>query len=141
MEATLMKSYANRIFITFVVLLMIVSLYGCCKCEEKKEADSIPSDPNCSPPMLMVEGQLYFVTDERLDIEVEETDYLGRITVYVGLNTTPKNDGEASLPYCGSPYIKYKEGVAVRLADKWIFFKKLEKMTAPSNIISFILGV
>ena len=74
------------------------------------------------PAMLMVDDILYVDTFTPVT-NVQKGDILGYTKSYT--KTEPRRNGQANFEK-GTPYAAAGEGLAVRIADQWILFKRYE---------------
>lgn len=123
------------VFFMTVFLLFAVIASGCTSAEEQGEssvsptseaaADAssnvtlpLPSDEDeefidgICPQTIMVEGVLYedftYYTDV-LDITVDDSQILGRITSVVNITQLPAQDGEANYEVLDAPYARWSD--------------------------------
>ena len=79
--------------------------------------------PNAQPPSIMMDNILYYSTGNEISIDIDEADYLGRITSVVKITQLPTENGQANIPFEDAPYAKYEEGLVVLMDEKWILFE------------------
>ncbi len=110
-----------------VRLLLIVScvyliLFGAVGCDKKDVAET----PNAKPPSIMVDNVLYYSTGKEIPAEIDEADYLGRITSIVSISQLPTQNNQANIPFEDAPYAKYGDGIVVLMNEEWTLFEVRE---------------
>jgi hypothetical protein len=83
----------------------------------------ITMPPSTLPPSIMVDDVLYYLAGNTITIDIEEDEYLGIVTSKVGLSFFPSKNGQSNFAPEGTPYIKYEDGLAVFMDDRWVFFE------------------
>jgi len=107
----------------YYLLIMCVPLLLCFAGCEAKESEDTPDTPNAKPPSIMVNDVLYYSTGEKISIEIDESEFLGRISSVVDISKQPSSNDQANIPYEDAPYAEYQEGIVVLMDDVWILFE------------------
>lgn len=126
----------KKVYFLILSALALLVLVGCGEGKRESNYDQSPPldteesqehlpSPNAMPPSMMVDGILYFSTGTQMSIEVEETEYLGKIISVVDITELPTEHGQANIPFYDAPYIKCheSEGFALLMDGKWILFE------------------
>ncbi len=102
------------------VISCIILLFGVGGCGMK---DPDPATPNAQPPSIMVNNTLYFSTGIAKSIEIDEAEYLGRISSVVNISQLPTENGQANIPFENAPYAEHEECLVVLMGKEWILFE------------------
>lgn len=109
------------ILLAVLAAFLVIGFSGC-----YMEDDMIAAEtPNAKQPSFMVDGVLYYTTGTRVIIEADENDHLGTITSVVSIDRWPTANDQANIPYEGSPYVAYEDGMALWMEDQWIYFEPI----------------
>ncbi|MCL2638311.1 MAG: hypothetical protein FWD48_08050 [Oscillospiraceae bacterium] len=81
-----------------------------------------PPAPNARRPAIIVNDVIYLIMVE-IDIEIDESDYLGRTTSVVHLSEVPTENGQSNYVAEGTPYAEYEDGIVLLIAGKWMLFE------------------
>lgn len=112
----------KRLAVTMICFLFALSLISC---NSSKDGDY--------PPTIMVNGTLYYSTDNTISVNLEENNI--QYTMSYAENGVPKKNGETNFDRdTGSPYIVFDDRVAVSIDNEWIEFKKNKKLTSHFTI-------
>ena len=95
---------------------LICFLAGC-------TVQSHPSTPNALSPAILVDDALYYSTGKAITVEIEKSDFLGRITSPCLISQLPTQDGQANIPFEGAPYATYEDGIVVLMDEEWTLFE------------------
>jgi len=107
--------------IVLFILTCIVLLYVVRGCGMK---EVVPETPNVLFPAIMIDDIIYGTTGKVMAIEIDEAEYLGRITSVVDIRQLPTENGQGNLALLeDAPYAKYGEGFVVLMEGKWILFE------------------
>ena len=99
------------------IISCIILLYGVGGCGMKKPDH--PATPNAQPPSIMVNN----TTGIAKSIEIDEAEYLGRISSVVNISQLPTENGQANIPFENAPYVKHEECIVVLMGEEWILFE------------------
>jgi len=109
------------VLIVLFILTCIVLLYVARGCGVKKV---VPEAPNVLFPAIMIDDILYGTTGKVVAIDIDEAEYLGRISSVVDIRQLPTENGQGNLALLeDAPYAKYEEGLVVLMEGKWILFE------------------
>ena len=79
---------------------------------------------------IMVHGDIYFLSEEEIPIEVDESAILGYTESYT--NTFPEKHGETNFNReLGMPYARVEGGMAVFMDNEWYLCYPMKKGIAP----------
>jgi hypothetical protein len=130
---------------TIIVLFMVISSLTACHMPEqsptttgsspsstvdvnKDETEQVIDDtPNVLSPTIMIDGELYYLMGEELEIDSSEESYSGRVKSIVSATEFPTHNDEANFPDVDAPYIILPEGVAVWFNGKWMLFDSIDE--------------
>ncbi len=96
---------------------------------EEKSSEIVepePEVPNTMRPAIMIDGELYYVTLEKIKKSNIDLDSVSYVESVVDGTMYPKKDGEINFPCENAPYIREEDGVVIKINDSWILFKKDE---------------
>ena len=99
-------------------LIIIISACGNKEVKEKMLYDRIP--------MIMVEGNLYLDTGNKMPVEIDDSAIIGTITSEVDGSETPTQNGQSNFGCVGAEYAYCDDGIVVMINNEWQFFR-LEK--------------
>lgn len=135
----------KRLLGTILVLFMVISFLTACHMTEqptttavsslsstievnKDETEKVIDDtPNVLSPTIMIDGELYYLMGEELEIDSSEESYSGRVKSIVSATEFPTHNDEANFPDVDAPYIILSKGVVVWFNGKWMFFDSVDE--------------
>ena len=113
--------------IVFILLCAcIICLFVGCTAQNstaQPDATAPPNAPNAGPPAIMVDDILYYSTGEEIPVEIDESEFLGRIISTVSISQMPTENGQANIPFEDAPYAKYEDGIVLLMDEKWTLFE------------------
>jgi hypothetical protein len=108
----------NKIIAILLALSLILTACG------EPEPDPItPAAPNARQPSIMVDDVYYFISGINANVEIDESDYLGKITSTVPLSEIPVENGHSNFVAVGTPYAEYENGIIALIEGKWVIFE------------------
>ena len=136
-----MKKFSNIV----VVFVLLISLVACSIELESTQGDAEQDNsevsnnlsenknnqneqlqtnaPNTYLPSIMINNTLYLLSGkEKSVIEINENDYIGKITSVVPLTQIPIENEQANIDIEGSPYAEYQNGIVVLWNEEWTLF-------------------
>ncbi len=117
------KSALIKLSISYILCILFLIIVGGCGCGRRGSQNP----PGALVPSVMVEDALYYTTGMKIEIEIDESEYIGEITSVVSLAQWPEEDGQANIPYEGAPYARYEGGIVLLMQGDWILFEKRDK--------------
>lgn len=109
-------------YVCFLSFLTLLCFMGCTGCSSDKEDDSVES-PNALVPSIMVNDVIYYTTGKEVIIDIEEDEYMGRISSIIPIKELPSKNGQANIPFKNAPYAVYQDGIIILMDNAWILFK------------------
>lgn len=86
--------------------------------------DDLASAPNSGPPAIMINDTLYYSTGTHISVDIDESEFIDRITSTVSISQMPTENGQANIPFENSPYAKYENGIILLMDNQWILFEE-----------------
>jgi len=76
-------------------------------------------------PMIMVNGELYLDTREKIPVEIDESAIVGEINSSVDSSKKPTEEGQTNFGFEGAEYAYFEDNIAVLSGNnEWILFEK-----------------
>jgi hypothetical protein len=107
----------KKILAIVLTMICMFGLVGCTVSESKTNDVSVSSTADY-PAAIMVDGEIYLLASEPMDVEVDDSAIIGYTTSYT--DAFPEKDGETNFNReLKMPYAKVSNGIAVLYDNTW----------------------
>ena len=84
------------------------------------------------PPLMMIDGELYWVEFVKYRFSVQEEDIVGYVTSYISISNSPTENNQSNCLPVGTPYALYEHEelgliYVAQYKDGWIILTLYEK--------------
>lgn len=110
----------KKILAIVLTMICMFGLVSCTASESKTNDVSVSSTSSTAdyPAAIMVDGEIYLLASEPMDVEVDDSAIIGYTTSYT--DAFPEKDGETNFNReLKMPYAKVSNGIAVLYDNKW----------------------